>query len=92
MKPLLCKGYPTRSIWANDLLAKKRGYDIPIGTFWDVSIHDHVPSKPMHMTMENLKPGTFWMRNLELHWLVVPRQPMRTSLKRNYFLVKSNRI
>lgn len=44
MKPLLCKGYPTPSIWANDLLAKKRGYDIPIGTFWDVSIHDHVPS------------------------------------------------
>jgi len=33
MKPLLCKGYPTQSIWANDLLAKKRGYDIPIGTF-----------------------------------------------------------
>ena len=50
MKPLLCKGYPTRSIWANDLLAKKRGYDIPIGTFWDVSIHDHVPS-----TIQNLE-------------------------------------
>ena len=44
MQPLLCTGYLTRSIWANDRLAKKRGLDHPIGTFWDVSIHDHVPT------------------------------------------------
>lgn len=50
MQPLLCKGYPTSSIWANDRLAKKRGHDHPIGTFWDVSIHDHVPT-----TIQNLE-------------------------------------
>lgn len=44
MKPLLCTGPATKSIWANDIMAKQRGYTTSIGTFWDVSIHDHVPT------------------------------------------------
>ena len=58
MQPLLCKGYLTRSIWANDRLAKKRGLDQPIGTFWDVSIHDHVPT-----TIQNVE-GPPYLKDL----------------------------
>lgn len=81
MKPLLLRPIPDKTIWGADRISKARGYDEPLGTWWEVSAHPYCTNEIINLPGQTLQtvidanpedilgPGLTLHECLRLAWL-----------------------